>query len=485
MKYNICMLLFLLSISYIGINSSYSNSMQIPNLGDTSSRFMSISQENKIGDIIHAQILGSFNLNSDPIVNNYIRLLGNKLLNNNFSDPIKYRFLVANDSTINAFATPGGIIVINSGIFLKTKSEAELAGILAHEIAHIKARHLSRMYEESSQVNITSALTILASIIASMYDSSNLGKTFIAGKNISATNQIKFIRENEKEADRMAIEILIKANINPNGMSSFFETLSNEENDSNSLEFLRTHPVTKNRIIEAQNLASQYEGTNFINDSYEYQLVSERIKIEKLDTKQFVNNYKQDSTNKINKNYIIDNYKYCLALIEQGKNEKAIEVIKNIIEEINLTKDSYNIKKYLYLTLSEAYFNNNNEKSIEILENLNKIYSTDGTTLIYLANAYLKNNDYKKVLDILIPYVVENKDHNLIKKISEAAYKLKNNSLGHEYQGDYHKILGKFNSAIKFYRLAVKYNMKGKTIAERINSKIKEIERLQETKEIL
>ena len=86
---------------------------------------------------------------------------------------------------------------------------------------------------------------------------------------------------------------------------------------------------------------------------------------------------------------------------------------------------------------------------------------------------------------MLVPYVIEHRDHRLVIKISEAAYKLKEKSLGHEYRADYLKLLGSFNSSIKFYKLALKYNMKGKTIDERILSKIKDIERLQETKEIL
>ena len=139
-----------ISISCINIVSlSYSHDVLIPDIGDTSSRYMSISQENKLGGLIYSQILGSFNLVTDPLVNNYIQILGNRLLMSDYNSQIKYKFLVTNDPTINAFVTPGGIIVINSGVILKTKTEAELASVIAHEIAHVKARHLSRMYEQS------------------------------------------------------------------------------------------------------------------------------------------------------------------------------------------------------------------------------------------------------------------------------------------------------------------------------------------------
>ena len=97
--------------------------------------------------------------------------------------------------------------------------------MLAHEIAHVKARHLSRMHEQSSKVDITTALTILATVVAGMYDSSAIGETYITAQGINAQKQITFMRENEKEADRLAINILVNANINPKAMSEFFRTL--------------------------------------------------------------------------------------------------------------------------------------------------------------------------------------------------------------------------------------------------------------------
>ena len=183
---------------------------------------------------------------------------------------------------------------------------------------------------------------------------------------------------------------------------------------------------------------------------------------------------------------VIDHYGYGLALVEEKKYKKAIIVFKNLLNFLNTKDHLYTIKNYISIALANAYLKNNNfQESIAILENLHNIYPTDNSILYYLSNAYINNNEYKKVLEKLIPFVIEYKDHRLIIKISEAAYKLKQQSLGHEYGGDYLKIIGSFNSAIKFYNLALKYNMKGSTIDKRILSKIKEIKKLQKPKEIL
>lgn len=479
--------IFAISISCINIiNLSHSRDVRIPDLGYTSSQYMSISQENKLGGLIYSQILGSFNLISDPLINNYIQVLGNRLLISDYNSQIKYKFLVTNDTRINAFVTPGGVIVINSGVILKTKTEAELASVIAHEIAHVKARHLSRTYEQSSQVNITTALSVLAAIFAGMYDQENIGKAVTGIQGIKAQEQINFMRENEKEADRLSINILAAANINPNGMVDFFETLLRENNDSEAIEFMQTHPITKNRIIETKNLASKYKG-NFTNDSFEYQFVSARIAVNNMDTRKYIKDYIYNEDNLINSNQnTINNYAYSLALIKQKKFKKAINVLSNLLNFLENNNKQYTIKKFILIALADAYIKNNELKEgLSILEDLNNIYPTDNSILYYLSNTYIINKNYKKALNLLLPYIVEHKDHRLILKISEAAYKLKEKSLGHEYRGDYLKIIGSFNSAIKFYKLAMRYNNKGPTVSKRINSKIKEIEKLQDTKEIL
>ncbi len=474
----------ILSITYT--NYSLARNIIVPKIGDTSSRYMSVSQENKLGEIIYSQILGSFDLVSDPLITSYIQMLGNRLLVSNSNSLIRYRFLVINHPSINAFATPGGVIAINSGVIQKTNSEAELASVLAHEIAHVKARHLSRMHEEASKVDITTALSVIATVVAGMYDTNTLGKTLITTQSIAAQKKITFTREHEKEADRLAINILASANINPKAMSSFFRTLLRENDDSDAIELLRTHPLTKNRVVETENLASKYKG-NFTNDSFGYQFTSVRVAMQNLNTRQFVNDYiynKKDIINSPSK--VIDHYAYGLALNKEKKYKKAINVLNNLLEFLETKEHLITVNNHVSIALSNAYINNNNkEKALVILENLNNIYPTDSTILFYLSNAYIKNKSYKKAIDKLIPFVIEHKDHRLVIKISEAAYKLKEQSLGHEYKADYLKLLGSLNSAIKFYKLALKYNMKGNTIDERILSKIKEIEKLQETKEIL
>ncbi len=475
----------LLIISTIYGSTAFAHNINIPKIGDSSSKFMSISQENKLGDIIYSQILGSFKLVSDPMINSYVQALGNKLLASDYKNTINYRFLVIDNPDINAFAAPGGIIGVNSGIIKKTKTEAELAGVLAHEIAHVKARHLSRMYEKSSTIDLSTALSVITAVVAGMYDSSTISKSLLSTQALETQKTINYIRAHEYEADRMAVKILANANINPKGMGSFFRTLLKETNDSNQTEFLRTHPLTKNRIAETETLASKYKG-RFIDDSYSYQFMSVRVSMSHLNSREFIRSYNYQK-NMLEKNpaKIIDDYAYALALAKEKKFKQSFVVFQNLIgylEKKELTK----IKNYVFISLSEMLIKNNKQKeAIIILEDLNNLYPADNTILYYLSNAYIKNKSYKKVLGKLLPYVIEHKDHKLVLKISEAAYRLNETSLGHEYKGDYFKMLGSLNGAIKFYNLALRYNMKGRMIDERIKAKIKTIDSIKNSKDIL
>ena len=475
----------LLIISTIYGSYVFAHNINVPKIGDSSSKFMSISQENKLGDIIHSQILGSFKLVSDPMINNYIQDLGNKLLVSNYRNTINYRFLVIDNPDINAFAAPGGIIGINSGIIQKTKTEAELAGVLAHEIAHVKARHLSRMYEKSSTIDLSTALSVIITVVGGMYDSSTISKSLLSSQALEAQKTINYIRAHEYEADRMAVKILANANINPKAMGSFFRTLLKETNENNQTEFLRTHPLTKNRITETETLASKYKG-RFTDDSYSYQFMSVRVSMPRLNSREFIKNYNyQENVFEKDPSRIIDDYAYALALAKEKKFKQSFIVFQNLISFLE-TKDLITIKNYVLISFSEALIKNNKQKkAVLILEDLNNLYPTDNTTLHYLSRAYIANKNYKKVLEKLLPYVVEHKDHKLILKISEAAYKLNETSLGHEYKGDYFKMLGSLNGAMKFYNLALRYNMKGRMIDERIKAKIKTIDAIKNSKEIL
>ena len=137
----------------------------LPDLGDESIAVISPTQERKLGENLMRQSRRTLAFMEDPETNEYIQMLGQKLVSNSDGARQDFRFFVINNPTVNAFALPGGFIGVHTGLILTTKSEAELASVLAHETAHITQRHIPRLITESQRTSLPAMAAILAGIL--------------------------------------------------------------------------------------------------------------------------------------------------------------------------------------------------------------------------------------------------------------------------------------------------------------------------------
>ncbi len=161
----------------------------------------------------------------------------------------RFTFFAVKDSGINAFALPGGFIGVNAGLVTATRNESELAGVLAHEIAHVTQRHIARSVQNAGRANLASAAAILAAILIGAttgLPSDAVMGTVTAAQGLAVQQQINFTRANETEADRVGIGILAAAGFDPAAMPDFFWTMQQRSGSvgRNIPELLRTHPVT-------------------------------------------------------------------------------------------------------------------------------------------------------------------------------------------------------------------------------------------------
>jgi len=190
---------------------------------------------------------------------------------------------VVRDGAINAFALPGGFIGVNYGTILASNSESQLAGVLAHETAHVVQRHIARAIQAQSRQSITTAAAVLAAILigAAGGGSGAVEGGIAAAQGMAAQQQINFTRDNEFEADRVGMGFLAHAGFDPRGMPDFFETLNRRYGyaESRVPKMLLDHPVTSERIAEARSRAAQLDRPKKITDSTGYSLVRERLRV--------------------------------------------------------------------------------------------------------------------------------------------------------------------------------------------------------------
>ena len=224
----------------------------LPLLGENSA--ISLAQEKKLGHQFYQQLLAEGLVETSPLLDRYINDLGNRLLASMDNRSREYQFFIVKDSSVNAFAVPGGFIGINAGLIKQARTQHQLASVLAHEIAHVKLRHGLDLYEKAGGVSNLTALAILAGIL--LGGSSELGSALIFGGVASGQQAlVSFTRENEYEADRFGMTLLQNAGFDSRGMVEFFKILDRNSGSSGlqNIEYLRTHPINQNRISEAEN----------------------------------------------------------------------------------------------------------------------------------------------------------------------------------------------------------------------------------------
>lgn len=183
-----------------------------------------------------------------------------------FSDTAynQYQFVIMDQAQLNAFAVPGGIIGINYGLLLYTDDEDQLASVLAHELGHLSQRHFARGVEQSEQQTPLAIATFLASILLIATNNADAGIAGImAGQAASVQSQLSYSRSWEKEADRVGMQTLAEAGMDPNAMADMFKNmLTASRYRGNPPEFLLTHPLTANRVSEASDRATRLPARN-------------------------------------------------------------------------------------------------------------------------------------------------------------------------------------------------------------------------------
>jgi predicted Zn-dependent protease len=227
----------------------------LPDLGESSQAGFSPQTERRLGEAIMAEIRRDRSLLDDAELTEYLNSLGYRLVAASPDNRQDFEFFVIRDNSVNAFALPGGFIGVHTGLMLTAQSESEVAAVLGHEVAHVTQRHLARMIDKEKQSMITSLAAMAVAILASRSNPQLSNAAIATAQATSIQNTLNFTREHEREADRVGLQILSQAGFDPHAAESFFERLQKATRlyDNNAPDYLRTHPVTSERIADIQN----------------------------------------------------------------------------------------------------------------------------------------------------------------------------------------------------------------------------------------
>ena len=225
----------------------------LPALGDPSSESLSPATERKLGESIMRDFRRSQAGDEDADVLAYLDALGRRLIDASKSGQ-DFEFFLVRDSSLNAFALPGGFIGVHAGLIAAAESESELAGVLAHEIGHVTQRHIARMLGKSRDAGIAQMVGLVLAALTARSNPQATPGLIALGQQMAQDQMLSFSRDAEREADRIGFDTLMRAGFDPQGMVSFFGRIQRASRvyESAAPAYLRTHPLTTERMSDMQ-----------------------------------------------------------------------------------------------------------------------------------------------------------------------------------------------------------------------------------------
>jgi len=300
------------------------SSNNLPDLGDISQTVLTPQQEQRIAAQIMRDVYSSDEVLHDIEVSDYIQKLGERLAASSPDKHQEFNFFVVNDNSINAFAMPGGVIGVHTGLIVGTNNESELASVLGHEIGHVTQRHLARMLA-SQQYDIFKNLAATAvAILVSRSNPQLASGAMTAATASTIQKQLDYTREHEREADRVGLTILNDAGFDVRAMPAFFTTLQRGTRfiDSNAPSYLRTHPLTTERIADVSNRVQNLP-YHQVADSLDFHLARAKVRAAQGLPQRSIEEFEQNIKERRFSNEIAEHYGLALSYLRSNDVAKA------------------------------------------------------------------------------------------------------------------------------------------------------------------
>ncbi len=404
----------------------------------------------------------------DPLAKQYISHLGERLAQHGgLANP---DFFIVKSDEINAFAGPGGHIGVNTRLILASDNESELAGVMAHEMAHVRLHHLYRMLEHEKQMKVPMLASLLAAIALGVVNPAMGTGALIATLGGFAQSDINFVRSNEKEADRIGVDVLSKSGLDPRGMANFFKKMQLNTRyyyTDNVPAILRTHPIDADRIAETENRTASMKIPHQ-QDELDYQLFKTLIHAEVLTDNRTALEYYKNCSEKTKK--ITCRFGYALVLMNINQFNQAETILTELSLEApnNLT---------IAITLSRAQNANQHAKiSMEKLETLLTIHPDNYALLTAFAESAMSANEHEKAVSILLKTSrLFPRDLAICESLARAQANNQHKNYAYFTAAQCQLLQGQRKEAKRLLKLAQKLNKDDLYLKARIEAKLDEL----------
>lgn len=426
--------------------------IELPNLGDTSSIMISPVQEKILGQRWLRAYRSQVPTSSDPLIIDYLEQLFARLLPYSQLDDKRIDLVVAQNNTLNAFAVPGNIIGVHTGLLNYAKTENQLAAVLAHEMGHLSQRHYARRLEQQKNMMVPMLAGMLAGLVLAANSNSDAGVAAIMGTQAAAQQaSLAFSRQNEQEADRIGMQTMVQAGLDPHAAADMFEEMVRANRlNRRPPEYLLTHPVSETRVADARNRAMQY-ARKPASDDLEFQLMRSRVRMDAEETPQIAARMFKSELDRESAHPDASRYGWVLALTRSSQFEAAREALAPLLEK-EPNRVTYQIMRADIEIAAERY-----KAGLDIIETQLQKHPDSYPLIIRHAEALMKAGIYQQCADILDRYSRKRSNDDYVWYLLAEVNGLAGNILGvHEARAEYFILNGVYDRAQIQLRNALK-----------------------------
>jgi len=409
----------------------------------------------------------------DPSVQSFLNRVGNSLVSQVGSTPFEFKFYLVNGSSPNAFAVPGGYTFVTTGLIVMAENEGEIAGVLAHEIAHVVQRHVAKMIEKSGPLNIAALAAMLAGALAGRGGAASQATGAMAMGMAGAT-LLKYTRDMEVDADQNGLRYLVKAGYDPKGLLNFLGKLQKV-----SLAvapkipaYLVTHPETETRISLLENLLQlEPNATGPFRPVENIDKIHVRAFVEERDPDVAVSHY--ESMTKKDPRDVTALYGLGLANRKMGRLDRSMEVLQNaealVPGDLDVSRE-VGIAYFLLGKLDQAIENLEATRSNPAAQN------SDLLTLFYLGRAYQEKGEFARALPLLVKVHKEMPEMAAVYSHLGSVYgRMNQKGLYHFYYGKHFKWRRDRNNALLHFRESLQWLDRTSPERDEAQQEIKEL----------
>jgi predicted Zn-dependent protease len=458
--------------------SGSAQELKLPNLGEASTSLFSAEYEHLLGRAWLRAFRSQAPTIDDPLLQDYLETLIYRLANHSQLEDRRIEVVIVDNATINAFAVPGGIIGIHNGLLQYAQSEDELATVLAHEIAHLSQRHFSRGVEYRKTMAPLTYAAMLASLVLMATVGGDVGLAALSATQATAQNSaMRYSRGNEAEADRVGMQTMVKADMDPHAAPAMFERMlkaSRYAGGNQIPEFLRSHPLSENRIADTRNRAREYP-KQMRHQNLGFQLMRARVGNQLADTPaEAIQKFRGElDGSPVSREAAI--YGLVLALTDAGRTDEAS------LELDSIWSQKSDRLEYIIADAEIDMARNRPGQATKKLTRRLQLYPGNHALTMTYAKALTENQQAHVAEEVLVAQSkIKPGDPALWYQLAEVQG-LSGNIIGlHQSRAEYFILNGVFDEAEKQLKYALELTHKDYVTTAKINQRLRDISQLRQ-----